>query len=356
MPRSGVRPPARAGCLSGCSSGGGNPTLTFSDSVAGSPGSGPNGGAGGDASGLPAFTGMGCTGTECADAGPGGGGGGGYFGGGGGATGYDACFATATSPPSSGPCNDAGPGQGGAGGSSFAANAVQFPRAPGVLGNTGDQFIKFVPVIEIDAPANGAVYAPGQSVSASWSCGYDGATGLGPGNNCSGTVASGSPIDMSPGTHTFTVAGKVNNNAGQVLSATVTYTVGTSGATRSAQRSSSGVTFTLSAPSACVSPGGKLQVTLATRGASQRYRAVSYGYYVGAGVAVRKHVIRHGRHRVIVVNIPNLSVHGPGAATVPLGTAGAGAHTLRLVIGLRATGHRKPRTKTVTVPISFTVC
>jgi hypothetical protein len=213
------------GVLSGCSSGGGNPTLTFSDSVAGSPGSGPSGGAGGDASGLPAFTGMGCTGTECADAGPGGGGGGGYFGGGGGATGYDSCFETQTSPPSSGPCNDAGPGQGGAGGSSFAANGVQFPRAPGVLGNTGDQFIKFVPAIEIDAPTNGAVYAPGQSVNASWSCGYDGATALGPGSNCTGTVASGSPISTTPGTHTFTVAGKVNNNSSQVLTATVTYTV-----------------------------------------------------------------------------------------------------------------------------------
>ncbi len=213
------------GVLSGCSSGGGNPTLTFSDSVAGSPGSGPSGGAGGDASGLPAFTGMGCTGTECADAGPGGGGGGGYFGGGGGATGYDSCFETQTSPPSSGPCNDAGPGQGGAGGSSFAANAVQFPRAPGALGNTGDQFIRFVPAIEIDAPTNGAVYAPGQSVNASWSCGYDGATALGPGNNCAGTVASGSPISTTLGTHTFTVAGKVNNNASQVLTATVTYTV-----------------------------------------------------------------------------------------------------------------------------------
>jgi hypothetical protein len=213
------------GVLSGCSSGGGNPTLTFSDSVAGSSGSGADGGTGGDASGLPPFSGDGCTGTECADAGPGGGGGGGYFGGGGGATGYDSCLETQTSPPSSAPCNAAGPGQGGAGGSSFVANAVQFPSAPGVLGNTADQFIRFVPAIEIDTPTNGAVYVPGQSVDASWSCGYDAATALGPGNNCSGTVASGSPIDTSPGTHTFTVAGKVNNNASDSLNATVTYTV-----------------------------------------------------------------------------------------------------------------------------------
>jgi hypothetical protein len=214
------------GVLSGCSSGGGNPTLTFSDSVAGSSGSGADGGAGASASGLPPFSGGGCTGTECADAGPGGGGGGGYFGGGGGATGYDSCLETGTSPPSSAPCNAAGAGQGGAGGSSFAANAVQFPRAPGVLGNTGDQFIKFVPAIEIDTPANGAVYAPGQSVNASWSCGYDAATALGvPDNNCVGTVVPGGAINTSPGTHTFTVAGKVNNNSSDSLSASVTYTV-----------------------------------------------------------------------------------------------------------------------------------
>ena len=205
------------GVLAGCSSGGGSPTITYSDSVAGSPGSGPNGGTGGDASGLPPFSGS-CTGVQCADAGPGGGGGGGYFGAGGGATGYDTC----NSSPG-GPCNDAGSGQGGAGGSSFAANAVQFPRAPGVLGSVRDQFIRFVPVIEVDAPAKGAVYSPGQSVNASWTCGFDATTGLGPGNNCAGTVASGTAISTTPGTHTFTVSGKVNNNASQVLSASVTY-------------------------------------------------------------------------------------------------------------------------------------
>lgn len=231
------------GVLAGCSSGGGNPTITYSDSVAGSAGSALDGGTGGNASGLAAFTGQGCTGTECADAGPGGGGGGGYFGGGGGATGYDSCFETQTSPPSSGSCNDAGPGQGGAGGSSFVANAVQFPRAPGVLGNTGDQFIKFVPAIEIDAPVNGAVYSPGQTVDASWSCGYDAPTGLGPGNNCSGPVASGDAIDMSPGTHTFTVSGKVANNASQVLSATVTYYVATAPSVQIAAPSG-GATYT----------------------------------------------------------------------------------------------------------------
>jgi len=213
------------GVLAGCSAGGGNPTITYSNSVTGSPGAGPNGGTGGDASGLPPFSGGGCTGTECADAGPGGGGGGGYFGGGGGATGYNTCLETQTSPPGSESCNDAGSGQGGAGGSSFAANQVLFPRAPGVLANTRDVFIKFVPAIEITTPANGAVYAPGQSVSASWSCGYDGATALGPGSNCTGTVASESPISTTPGTHTFTVAGKVNNDSSQVLTATVTYTV-----------------------------------------------------------------------------------------------------------------------------------
>ena len=112
------------GVLAGCSSGGGNPTITYSNSVAGSPGSGPNGGTGGDASGLPPFICQAAPASSAPTPVPGGGGGGGYFGGGGGATGYDTC----NSSPG-GACNDAGAGQGGAGGSSFAANAVQFPQS-----------------------------------------------------------------------------------------------------------------------------------------------------------------------------------------------------------------------------------
>ena len=176
------------GVLAGCSSGA---SITYSNSVAGRSGAGPKGGTGGNASGLPPFSGGGCTGNECGDAGAGGGGGGGYFGGGGGATGYDTCSCG----------NDAGGGQGGAGGSSFAANQVQFPRAPGVLGNVRDVFIKFVPVIEIDAPSQRRRLRAGAVPSnASWSCGFDAV----PRRSARATTArarspSGSPISTSPG-------------------------------------------------------------------------------------------------------------------------------------------------------------
>ncbi len=284
------------GVLAGCSSSGGHPTITYSDSVAGSPGSGPNGGTGGDASGLPPFSGS-CTGIQCADAGSGGGGGGGYFGAGGGATGYDTC----NSSPG-GACNDAGGGQGGAGGSSFAANQVQFPRAPGVLGNTGDQFIKFIPAIEIDAPASGAVYSPGQSVDASWSCGFDGATGARTRQQlCRHGRVRAPPISTTPGTHTFTVSGKVNNNASQVLSASVTY-------------------YAANRPS--------VQIALPTSGASYTKGKVVHSSFTcsdgSGGPGIRSCADQGG--------------HGSGAA---IDTATTGSHTITVTAtskdGLRAT-------------------
>jgi hypothetical protein len=326
------------GVLAGCSSGGGSPTITYSNSVAGGPGAGPNGGTGGDASGLPPFSGPGCTGTECADAGPGGGGGGGYFGGGGGATGYDTC----NSSPG-GACNDAGGGQGGAGGSSFAASQLQFPNAPGVLGNTGDVFIKFVPVIEIDAPANGAVYSPGQMVDASWSCGYDPATALGPGNNCGGTVASGSPIDTSPGTHTFTVQGKVNNNASHDLTATVTYTVRSGGGSppppsyNKTSGGKGGLKFTLTAPRTAAA-GGKLAVSVTKGGESKAYKVVSYSFRFRGEKAARV----TSKAGTVKLSLKHLSV---------------GRHTLTVVITLRSRAEhgQGPKMKTVTLKLVFTI-
>ncbi len=196
-----------------CSVGTSPNTVTFSGSVSGSSGSGADGGAGGSASALSA-----CCGSLTAAPGGGGGGGGGYFGGGGGATGMGSC--SGTSCPGNG-----GSGQGGGAGSSFASNAIQYPTFT-FAGNTGDVYVEFWPIIEIDTPANGAVYSPGQVLDAQWECdGY----GQGPGgcDNSSGTVPSGSPINTSPGTHTFTVNANVNvtGNGSQPVNASVTYTV-----------------------------------------------------------------------------------------------------------------------------------
>ena len=188
-------------------------TTSYSVSVAGGSGSGPNGGAGGNASAL----GPCCGGQDSFAPGAGGGGGGGYFGGGGGATGMGKC--------SPAPCGNGGTGEGGAAGSSFVSKAIEYPEVVQAY-NTGDVFIEFVPVIEIDRPANGAVYSPGQVVNASWSCGYSYPTALGA-SNCKGTDTSGSRINTAPGTHKFTVTG--DDNARQPLSVTVTYTVKASG-------------------------------------------------------------------------------------------------------------------------------
>jgi hypothetical protein len=82
------------------------------------------------------------------------------------------------------------------------------------------------PSIAIRTPANGATYAQGQVVAASYSCADpDGAADVA---SCNGPVASGSPIDTSTtGSHSFTVnaADKVGNSVSQ----TVTYTVSAPG-------------------------------------------------------------------------------------------------------------------------------
>ena len=209
------------GSQAGCTAGGGG-SITFSDSIAGSTAVGPVGGTGGNASTLGPMN-PSCSGQSCNDAGPGGGGGGGYFGGGGGATGVD------KESGSCGVCGGAGAGQPGGGGSSFTSSQTMDPvdQSDMTLGNGQ---VVIVPAIEIDAPAKGAVYTPGQVVTASWSCGYDTTIGMGV-SNCTGTVADGSAIDTSPGTHTFTVSGGVSSNGNQTITATVTYTV-TATATR----------------------------------------------------------------------------------------------------------------------------
>lgn len=186
------------GSFTGCAVNG----VGLSGSSPGQAGSGTDGGAGGEASGT---------------GGAGGGGGGGYFGGGGGASGASTCSPT--------PCAGHTSGEGGGAGSSFVSNAIEYPTFT-YYGGANDVVIEFWPVIEIDTPANGAVYSPGQVVDASWACaGYS--SGPGGCDTSAGTVPSGSPIDTTPGTHTFTVNGKVNvtGNGRQPVSATVTYTV-----------------------------------------------------------------------------------------------------------------------------------
>jgi hypothetical protein len=136
-----------------------------------------------------------------------------------------------------------------------------------------------VPVVEIDAPADGAVYTPGEVVDSSFGCGYDGGTGLGTSNNCTGTVANGSAIDTSPGTHTFTVTGTEYSNGYHTFTASVTYTVpstGGGGGAKSVHGSRAGLDFALSVGSACVAPAGKLPVTLVTTGSGKGYRVLSY--------------------------------------------------------------------------------
>jgi hypothetical protein len=208
--------PGTGGSMTGCG-GGSNGTNALSDSVPGRTGSGPAGGNGGDASGLPPFSGNGCTGNECADAGPGGGGGGGYYGGGGGATGLDHCVSP------TGACNSATAGQGGAGGSSFVSKKAEYPTLGGANA-TGKAFVRFAPAVSIDAPANGAVYSPGQVVYARWSCNLVDAVVGTLAQNCAGTTAPGSPISTTPGTHTFTVKG-IRQTPQEPLRVTVTYTV-----------------------------------------------------------------------------------------------------------------------------------
>ena len=77
------------------------------------------------------------------------------------------------------------------------------------------------PVVTITSPTSGAVYAPGQSVAAAFSC-SDGTGGSGIAR-CVGTVANGSAIDTTPGTHVFSVSS--TDVAGNTTTASVTYSV-----------------------------------------------------------------------------------------------------------------------------------
>jgi hypothetical protein len=78
------------------------------------------------------------------------------------------------------------------------------------------------PSIVITAPADGAVYALGEEVVASYEC-LDERGGSGVAR-CEGDVPSGEPVDTSePGSYTFTV--EAEDAAGNVTTESVTYTV-----------------------------------------------------------------------------------------------------------------------------------
>jgi hypothetical protein len=319
------------GSLAGCTNG----STGWADSIAGSTAVGPAGGTGGNASSLgPMYSGCVVSANNCFDAGAGGGGGGGYFGGGGGATGLD------KETGSCGTCNAAGSGQGGGAGASFVSSQMMDPVDESLLlGAPANGAVVVYPEIEIDAPVNGAVYAPGQMVKSAWACGDASTIGLGIGS-CTGTVATGAPINTSPGTHTFIVSGSVQSNGPKAVTATVTYTVKSGGAGGAgghvAQVGLAGFKFTLSVPSACTARRGKLLVTVSKSGSGKGYRLRQLSYSIG-----------HGK--------PSLVTGHTGAVHLKLGALAAGTHTLKLVITLASTKpHGKPKTKTLTLP--FSVC
>jgi hypothetical protein len=77
------------------------------------------------------------------------------------------------------------------------------------------------PTITIDAPVDGATLSVGDVVLADYACADEvGGSGLA---TCDGPVPSGSPIDTSLGTHTFTVT--ASDAAGNAASASASYAV-----------------------------------------------------------------------------------------------------------------------------------
>ena len=84
----------------------------------------------------------------------------------------------------------------------------------------GNKIDRKAPVIILTAPENGAVYQLNAPVLASYSC-ADGGAG---GGTCTGTVASGSPVNTATlGSKTFTV--NTSDAVGNTATQSVTYTV-----------------------------------------------------------------------------------------------------------------------------------
>lgn len=206
----GAAAPGAGGSASSCNVvGSGVVQDTYSNSLPGAAASGATGGNGASVTGNFSFEG-----PLNWIPGPGGGGGGGYTGGGGGSTGFVCTFSVKP------PCYNPSGGMSGGGGSSFFANSVLGPFTQD--GPEGTPSMTFTPIVEIDSPASGAVYKPGQVVHAQWECGHY------QGTSCQGaTDPVGTAISTTPGTHTFTVTVSPYPT-NKPITASVTYTVGKS--------------------------------------------------------------------------------------------------------------------------------
>ena len=154
------------------------------------------------------------------------------------------------------------------------------------------------PSIAISSPVDGARYAKGQAVGASYSC--DDADGASDVATCDGPVASGAAIDTSTaGVHQFTV--NATDKAGNKSSKTVTYTVtatprpriaveGVRGSGRRCTQSNYRIRIRATGQgvtSVRVSVDGR---TIATSSRGGRFTAL-----------VRASALRRGRHRLVVV-------------------------------------------------------
>jgi len=93
-----------------------------------------------------------------------------------------------------------------------------------VVGPFAFKIDKTNPTASITTPVNNATYSTGQVVNASYAC-ADTGSGIAAVNGCVGTVANGTPIDTSAGTHQFNVTAK--DVVGNTYSTSVTYTVTT---------------------------------------------------------------------------------------------------------------------------------
>ncbi|MCW3001020.1 MAG: putative glycine rich protein, partial [Conexibacter sp.] len=160
---------------------------------------------------------LGAGGAGCDDLG--GGGGGGRYGGGGGG-----CGGVGGIAPNAYQSATWGAGGGGGGGSSLApggtTRVARADETPSVTLSWSDPDV-VPPAVIVTAPADGAVYDAGTTVSAAFSCADDAAgDGIAA---CDGSAAAGAPIDTTPGPHRFTVT--ATDAAGNPTTRTVTYTV-----------------------------------------------------------------------------------------------------------------------------------
>jgi hypothetical protein len=123
------------------------------------------------------------------------------------------------------------------------------------------------PAIAITTPTNGATYAQGQAVNASYSCTPAAGTSL---SSCAGPVANGAPIDTSTsGTHTFTV--NATDADGGHATAASSYNVG----------SGSGPAPFLQATSSPTTVGKNLTISAAGS------NAASYQFQLGTGAGAQ---------------------------------------------------------------------